>query len=225
MLWIVGVISSLASAQHISHSGCRGWSASLFLQPSEVRWPSGIPAVCRVSLWISITQGCKRQSYGYMLHLPLIEVKLCVDKPQTEIFQQHFCACVIRTVNLLISLLCCQWFQQHPLGGGSGVWWWCWWWWQGGVPAHGCMLSSRHRVENWRGWGCVRRSSVRTLPRACRPPQTPLAFTPAATEAEVKNRGSLVTLHVMASRFLRGDTHRKQTNGTRMFNPHVCSFL
>lgn len=36
--------------------------------------------------------------------------------------------------------------------------------------------------------------------------------TPAATEAEVKNRGSLVTLHVKASCILRGDTCWKQNN-------------
>ncbi len=35
---------------------------------------------------------------------------------------------------------------------------------------------------------------------------TLLPSTPAATEAEVKNRGSLVTLHVKASCVLRGDT-------------------
>lgn len=106
-------------------------------------------------------------------------------------------------------------------GGGGG----------GGDPADGCMLSCRHRVVERRGWGCVRRSSVRPLPGAHRPtPLQPLmaptllSSTPAATEAEVKNRGSLVTSHVKASCVLRGDTRWKQTICARLYDPDVCVF-
>lgn len=51
---------------------------------------------------------------------------------------------------------------------------------------------------------------------------TLLSSTPAATEAEVKNRRSLVTLYVKASCVLRGDTHWKQTIGAWLCNPDVC---
>lgn len=48
---------------------------------------------------------------------------------------------------------------------------------------------------------------------------TLLSITPAATEAEVKNRGSLVTLHVKASWVLRGNTYWKQTTAAHLCNP------
>lgn len=53
---------------------------------------------------------------------------------------------------------------------------------------------------------------------------TLLSSTPAATEAEVKNRGSLVTSHVKASCVLRGDTRWKQTICARLYDPDVCVF-
>lgn len=53
---------------------------------------------------------------------------------------------------------------------------------------------------------------------------TLLSSNPAATEAEVKNRGSLVTLDVKASHVLRGDTPWKQTTAARLCSPDVCLF-
>lgn len=60
-----------------------------------------------------------------------------------------------------------------------------------GGTADGCVLSHRHTVVKRRG--CVRRSTARS-------PSVPLhpSSGPAATEAEVKNRGGLVMLHVEA---------------------------
>lgn len=62
------------------------------------------------------------------------------------------------------------------------------------------------------------------------PPPNPhaptlLSSTPVATEAEVKNRGSLVTLHVKASCILRGNAHWKQTTAARLCNPDAVFFL
>lgn len=62
-------------------------AAPLFGGPAEVRWPSAIPAVCRVSRLISVTprgpgeseRASEREGDNhtfYMLHLPLTGVAL-----------------------------------------------------------------------------------------------------------------------------------------------------
>lgn len=100
-------------------------------------------------------------------------------------------------------------------GGGSSRW------------LHAVLQAQSRGAERLRLCQTLLRQAAA---RSRRPPNphapTVLSSTPAATEAQVKNRRSLVTLHVKASAVLRGDTHWKQTTGARLdvcFLPLVIS--